>query len=110
MKFLTKINRNYLFLFSAILLVLSVSGYFVLKTILLQNTKENLLIQETLIKKQISETGIIPNLKPLIEITLVSARSVNHPVFSEIAIFNVAENEPELYIEYSNTVKFNSTY
>lgn len=110
MKFLTKINRNYLFLFSAILLVLSITGYFVLKTIILQNTKENLLSQETLIEKQISETGIIPNLKPLIEITIVSARSVNHPVFSEIAIFNVAENEPELYIEYSNTVKFNSTY
>ena len=110
MKFLTKINRNYLFLFSTILLVLSVTGYFVLKTIILQNTKENLLSQETLIVKQISETGSIPNLKPLIEITQVNAKSVNQPVFNEISIFNVTENEPELFTEYSNTIKVNDKY
>ena len=110
MKFLTKINRNYLFLFSAILLVLSVSGYFVLKTIILQNTKESLLSQELLIEKQISATGIIPNLKPLIEITPVNTQSLVHSAFNEISIFNVAENEAELFIEYSNTIKVNGHY
>lgn len=110
MKFLAKINRNYLFLFSAILLVLSFSGYFVLKKIILQNTKESLLSQETLIEKQISATGFIPNLKPLIEITPVTAGPVNHTVFSEISIFNVVENEQELFIEYSNVIKVNDLY
>jgi signal transduction histidine kinase len=110
MKFLIKINRNYLFLFSTILLVLSISGYFVLKTIILQNTKENLLAQETLIVKQISGTGIIPNLKPLIEITTTSAQSFNHPEFREVSIFNNVENEAELFVEYTNVVKINEKF
>jgi len=110
MKFLAKINRNYLFLFSAILLALSCSGYFVLKTIILQNTKENLLSQELLIEKQISATGIIPNLKPLVEITQVNTQSLGHPAFSEISIFNTVEREAELFIEYSNSIKVKDQY
>ncbi len=110
MKFLTKINRNYLFLFSTILLVLSISGYFVLKTIILQNTRENLLAQETLIVKQISVTGIFPNLKPLIEIMPTSPQSFNHPEFREVSIYNDVENEAELFVEYSNVVKINKNF
>lgn len=110
MKFLAKVNRNYLILFSVILLVLSVVGYFIIKTILLQNTKEHLLSQENLIIKQISATGIVPNLKPLIEISKVSAQSLNHPAFTEITIFNKDENETELYIEYSNVVKISENF
>ena len=78
MKFLTKINRNYLLLFSAILIVLSFSGYFILKTIILKNTKENLMSQEALIEKQIAETNRIPELKPLIEVVQVSGQPVGH--------------------------------
>lgn len=110
MKFLTKINSNYLFLFSTILIVLSISGYFVLKTIILQNTKESLLAQETLIERQISGTGIIPNLKPLIEIIQVSAQPVNHAEYKEKTIFNVIENEPESFIEYSTVIKIKNVY
>ncbi len=110
MKFLTKINRNYLSLFSTILLVLSISGYFVLKTIILQNTRENLLAQETLIVKQISVTGIFPNLNPLIEIMPTSPQSFNHPEFREVSIYNDVENEAELFVEYSNVVKINKNF
>jgi hypothetical protein len=104
MKFLAKINRNYLFLFSAILLALSCSGYFVLKTIILQNTKENLLSQELLIEKQISATGIIPNLNHLLRL-LRLIPVLGHPAFSEISIFNTVEREAELFIEYSNSIR-----
>lgn len=110
MKFLTKINHNYLLLFSAILIVLSFSGYFILKKILMENTKENLLYQEILCEKQIAETNHIPYLKPLIEVIQVKGQPVNHPIFSEKIIFNAAENEQESFIEYSNIIKVNNAF
>ncbi len=110
MKFLTKINRNYLLLFSAILIVLSFSGYFILKTILLRNTKENLLSQETLIEKQIAETNRILELKPLIEVVQVIGQPASHLEFRKVPIFNKKENEMEDFIEYSNIIKVNNTY
>ena len=110
MKFLTKINRNYLLLFSAILIVLSISGYFILRTILLRNTKENLLSKEALIEKQISETNHIPELKPLIEIVQVSNQPLRHLEFKEVTIFNKEENEMEEFTEYSNIIKVNNAY
>ncbi len=110
MKFLTKINRNYLLLFSAIIIVLSFSGYFILKTIILKNTKENLLSQAALIEKQIAETDHIPELKPLIEVVQVSGHPVSHLEFREVLIFNKEENETESFTEYSNIIKVNNAY
>lgn len=110
MKFLTKINRNYLFLFSGILMILSFSGYFVLKAIILETTKESLLELEVLIEKQIKETNQVPNLNPLIEVVEVKAQETGNQVFSEISIFNQEENESEEFIEYSNTIKVNNAY
>ena len=110
MKFLTKINRNYLLLFSAILIVLSFSGYFILKTIILKNTKENLMSQEALIEKQIAETNRIPELKPLIEVVQVSGQPVGHLEFKDVIIFNRNENETEDFTEYSNIIKVNDSY
>ena len=110
MKFLTKINRNYLLLFSAILIVLSFSGYFILKTILLKNTKENLLSQEALIVKQIAETNRIPELKPLIEVVQVSGQPFSYLEFKEVTIFNKEENESENFIEYSNIARVKNSY
>jgi signal transduction histidine kinase len=110
MKFLTKINRNYLLLFSAILIVLSFSGYFILKTIILKNTKENLMSQEALIEKQIAETNRIPELKPLIEVVQVSGQPVGHLEFKDVIIFNRKENETEDFTEYSNIIKVNDSY
>ena len=110
MKFLTKINRNYLLLFSAILIVLSFSGYFILKTIILKNTKENLISQEALIEKQIAETNRIPELKPLIEVVQVSGQPVGHLEFKDVIIFNRNENETEDFTEYSNIIKVNGSY
>lgn len=110
MKFLTKINRNYLLLFSVILIVLSFSGYFILKAIILKSTKENLMSQEALIEKQIAETNHIPELKPLIEVGQVSGQPYSHVEFKEVMIFNKKENEKEDFTEYSNIIKVNNTY
>src|SRR5665811_2179915 len=110
MKFLTKINRNYLVLFSAALVLLSFSGYSILKTILKENTEEKLLSEATLVKIQITETGHLPNLKPLVEVVEVSTQAVSLPKFSEEIIFNSTENELEAFIEYSNIIKVNNKY
>jgi len=54
MRFLTKINRNYLILLTLTLLIVTISAFFVLNKIILHNTKNNLIEQELLIKKQIT--------------------------------------------------------
>ncbi len=108
MKFLTKINRNFLLLFSSILIALSFSGYFILKTIILRDTKENLLSQEALIEKQIAENNSIPELKPLIEVVQVNDQPVGHIAFKEVTIFNNEENETEYFTEYSSIIKVNN--
>lgn len=107
MKFLTKINRNYLLLFSISLLVISFAGYFILNKIIMDNTKENLLKQETLIVKQIEGNNSLPNLKPLIEVTELNEIPPITPGFAEINIYDSLENEQEPYIEYSNIVHVN---
>ena len=110
MKFLTKINRNYLILFSAVLVLLSFSGYFVLKTILKENTEEKLLAKATLVEKQIAETGELPNMKPLVEVTEINSQPDNHPKFSEKIVFNKAEKELESFVEYSTVIHINNKY
>ena len=62
MKFLTKINRNYILILTILLVIVSISAYFLLHSILLDDTKENLIQKENLIKDQINETGEIPNI------------------------------------------------
>jgi signal transduction histidine kinase len=105
MKFLTKINRNYLLLFSAILIVLSFSGYFILKTIVSKSTRESLLSEEALIIKQIRETKGIPELMPLIEVVQVSSQTAIPSGFREVAIFNKEDNETGYFTEYSEIIK-----
>lgn len=110
MKFLTKINRNYLMLFGVVLVLFSFSGYFILKAILIDNTKENLLSKATLVEKQIAETGQIPNLKPLVEVKEISVPTNSRPKFSEEILFNRTEEEQEAFIEYSSIIMVNNKY
>lgn len=105
MKFLTKINRNYLVLFAAILIAVTVADYFVLHMIIKQGAREKLMAKETLIKQHIVSTGEIPNLYPEVEVRAsVNEPSVEHQ-FSEVTIFNPTENENEAYLEYSGKIR-----
>jgi len=110
MKFLTKINRNYLFLFSAMLLVISFSTYFVLKTIIRENLRENLILKESFIKKQIAENKAIPEVKPFIEIILLKGKMSMNKQFKEVTLFNAREDEEEVYVEYSDIIQVNNTF
>lgn len=110
MKFLTKINRNYFLLLTLILLGVSIAGYFILQAIVLDDTKENLLEKEYLIKKQILETGEVPNIYPIIEVKKIDHKTIEKPFFKEIFIKNELEDELEPFLEYSNQIKIKDSY
>jgi signal transduction histidine kinase len=110
MKFLTRINRNYLMLFSLILVGITLAGYLILHVIIMQGAKENLLTKEYLIEKQILNTGEIPNLNPVIEVQKTNEGKIMEPSFRKVVIRNELENENEIFLEYSNKIKINDSY
>ncbi len=110
MKFLTRVNRNFLILFALLLAMISVSGYLILHTLIIKSTKEALLSREHFIIKQIASTGEIPNLYPVIEVNKTEDYVNLKPSFSEIVLFNELEKENEVFIEYSDNVKISGNY
>jgi signal transduction histidine kinase len=110
MKFLTRINRNYLILFTIILTVVTVAGYLILHVIITSGAKENLLSKRYLVEKQIMNNGQIPNLYPVVEVSKTDDGTITEPVFREVIIRNEMENEDEVYIEYSEKLKVNDSY
>lgn len=108
MKFLTKINRNYLILLTVTLLIVTISAFFVVNKIILHNTKNNLKEQEFLIKKHIAEKSEIPNIYPIIEVKKIPKPIYSKPTFDEIEIKNIKEDEMEIYLEYSNHFQINN--
>lgn len=110
MKFLTKINRNYFFLLTLILLAVSISGYFIIQAIIINDAKESLLEREFLIKKHILKTGEIPNIYPTVEVKIIDRRVTDKPQFKEVEIENELEKELEPFLEYSSQVKIGDWY
>ena len=110
MKFLTKINRNYLVFFFLILSGITVTGYFILHVIIIRGAKENLIAKEYLIEQQILGTGEIPNLHPVIEVRKTEDTLFQEPLFKKVMIKNELENEDEFFLEYSNRVKINGSH
>jgi len=110
MKFLTRINRNYLILFALIMAGVTVTGYSILHVIIMREAKEKLLSKEYLIEKQIGNTGEIPNLHPIIEVQKTDDSKLIKPSFREVVIKNELENENETFLEYSNKIKINDSY
>jgi signal transduction histidine kinase len=104
MKFLTKLNRNYLVLFTAILLISSVAGYFILYRVILDATKESLLEKKNLIISQIRATGKVPGIYPILEVKKSGRFIGSKPGFNMIMIENESEDEAEPYLEYSEEV------
>jgi len=107
MKFLTKINRTNFILLSTILIVISIAGYFLLKAIIISESKENLVNKEYLVVQQIRETGNLPDLYPLIEVYPVSKSTLPEPTYTTIYIKNELEDEYEPFLEYANELNIN---
>ena len=110
MKFLDKINRNFLILLTSILLASSVAGYFILKHTILNETKESLVEKEILVKRYIIKTGEIPNLYPVMEVKKLSRLTQKKPEFRVIMIQDNTEDELEPYLEFSNQIKIGDSF
>ncbi len=104
MKFLTKINRNYLIPFAIVFVVMSVAGYFILRIIITQGAKERLLSKEYLVEQQIKNTGEIPNLHPVFEVQKTEKEPDIVPSFKKVTIWNEMEKEDEIFLEYSSKI------
>ncbi len=110
MKFLDKVNRNFFILLAIILIVSSVAGYFVLRQVILSETRESLVEKEILLRKQITETLEIPNLYPVIEVEKIVGLTGKEAQFRKIMIPVENENELEPYLEYSIEQKIGDNY
>jgi len=110
MKFLTKINRSYFLTLTFILLAVSIAGYFILRAIILNEAKEDLLELASLVEGQILETGEIPNVYPLIEVRRSQQDTAFEPFFKEVFIESKIEGELEPYLEYAHRVKIGDSF
>ncbi|MDX9773487.1 MAG: HAMP domain-containing sensor histidine kinase [Bacteroidales bacterium] len=110
MKFLTKINRNYLILFSVILLAMAIAGYFIMHIIIMRGAREKLIVRETLVRQHMLNTGETPNLFPEVEVEKSDTEPVGEPLFREVTLFNPVENENEIYLEYSGKIEIKGSW
>jgi len=111
MKFLTKINRNYFWTLLASFLVISISIFFILEKIIIEETKESLFEKSLLIKEQLKENPNISNIYPIIEIQVLKEKTTKKPTFHIRYIEDTLDdNELEPYIEYSSVIEVNNNY
>jgi len=110
MKFLAKINRNYLIPFAIVFLVMSFAGYFILRIIITQGARERLLSKEYLVEQHIKSTGDVPNLHPVIEVQKTEKEPGISPSFKNVNIWNEREKEDEVFLEYSSKINIGDTW
>ena len=110
MKFLTKINHQYFFTLTVLLLLVSIIGYFVLKNILTNEIKEDIKKKELAIINEIKTQNITPNIYPIIETKKISKSKIELKAYKEIVILDQSEDEYEPYLEYTNSVRINNQY
>jgi len=110
MKFLTKINRNYLLPFVIVFLLMSVAGYFILRIIITHGAKEKLLSKVYLVEQQIQNSGEIPNLHPVIEVQKTEREPGISPSFKKVTIRNEMEKEDEIFLEYSSKINIGGSW
>ena len=107
MRFLTKINRNYLFLLITVLIIFSFGGYFVFQTIILQEAKESLMARKAKVIEQIDRSGEVVNFYPDLEIKEIPRLTGVKAEFKEVYIQNEVEDELEPYLEYASEISVN---
>lgn len=102
MKFLTKINRNYLSIFAVSLTILSLAGYFFFKYSIWQDAKENLQLRATVLKNFLIQHNEEIQLEPLLSI-----RKINEVPkttgYKQVEIVPEGDDEAEPFLEYTTT-------
>lgn len=104
MKFLHKINRQYLWAITVLLVLLSVAGYFVLRVSLAEEIKESILEKEYMVVHEIKDKHTLPNIYPIIETRIIDKNKVKAKSYKKIYLTDELENELEPYLEYKNSV------
>lgn len=110
MKFLAKINRQYFYTLSILLILVSSVGYFILNAILKNEIHEDILEKEYAIIQEIKTQNDLPNIYPIIETKEVSKDKVMPKSYKKMYLSDEAEGEIEPYLEYTNTIKINGRY
>jgi uncharacterized protein YneF (UPF0154 family) len=108
MKFLQKINRQYLLILTALLILISISGYFLLRAIINKEIREDIYEKEYAIVKEIKSQNNLVNIYPIIETKQISKNEIQPKSYKEIYLMDEAEGETEAYLEYTNSVEINN--
>ncbi len=110
MKFLTKVNRTYFILLIAMFFLISVISYFVIRKIIEDEAKENLTERVAVIEKRIRESGILPDIYPIVKARkVVRTENIAKP-FATVFISHETNDEYQKYIEYRTISKINGNY
>jgi len=110
MKFLKRINRQYFWALSILLILISLLGYFILNFILDRKMYEDIREKEYAIIEELKVRNNLPNIYPVVETRMISEKDTVSKTYTEVELFEKADNETEKYLEYSNTVNVNGRY
>lgn len=110
MKFLQKINRQYLLILIVLLILISISGYFLLRAIIKKEIREDINEKEYAIIREIKLQNNLVNIYPIIETKKISGNEIRPKSYREIYMMDEAEGETEAYLEYTNPVKINNQW
>ena len=110
MKFLKRINRQYFWALSVLLVLISFLGYFILNFILDRKMYEDIREKEYAIIEEIKVRNNLPNIYPVVETKMISEKDTVSKTYTEVKLFEKLDNETERYLEYLNTVKVNGRY
>jgi signal transduction histidine kinase len=111
MKFLSIINRNYLFTISFLFVTTSIVTFFILKKELTENTKEDLLERAKAVSNEIESRNNLPNYYPSVETEIISKVQDVEKSFKEVLVkdmFDDGEEEP--FLEYKSIVSINGNH
>lgn len=110
MKFLHKINRQYLLILVLSLILISLIGYFLLKQIIKHEVYEDINEKELAIIQEIKDQNILINLYPLIETKKISRDNGVSKSSKIIFLVDDVEGETEPFLEYTNAVNINNQW
>ena len=110
MKFLTKINRNYLLILFIVLIVFSASGYFIFQKIIVGEAKEILQLKMQRVIDHITEYDNEVQFFPEIEVHQIDKITSSKSYVHEVELFNKYENENEPYLELDRQVEIGNRF
>ncbi|HOU98410.1 MAG TPA: HAMP domain-containing sensor histidine kinase [Bacteroidales bacterium] len=102
MKFLDKINRNYLSIFAVSLTILSLVGYFFFKYSIWQDAKENLHQRATILKSFLIKHQEEIELEPILSIRKIN-KIPKITGYKRVDLILKGDDEAEPFLEYSTT-------